>query len=211
MSDAAGLLIAFEGGEGAGKSTQIRLLDERLRASGRKTILTREPGGTRAGAALRALLLTEQNLGWCTAAETLLMVADRAQHLAEVIEPALKRGEIVLTDRFVYSTLAYQGAGRGVDPVEIRDLHRKFCGDRWPDVTFVLDVDPALGLARSKRRLAAEGTAENRFEELDLDFHHRVRAAFLSFAAGDPAVVLIDAGGSPQQVADAIGGHPVFG
>ena len=189
-----GRLIAFEGGEGAGKSTQITLLAEHLRGRGLDPLVTREPGGTAGGRALRALLLDEAGTAWTAEAETLLMVADRAQHVAETLLPALAAGRVVLTDRFVWSTLAYQGAGRGVDKALIRSLHRGACGDLWPDLTLLLDLDPAAGLARSRRRLAAEASGEGRFEALDLAFHGRIRQEFLDLAA-DPAhaVAVIDA------------------
>jgi dTMP kinase len=200
-----GRFIALEGGEGAGKSTQIRLLAEYLEARGLQPLLTREPGGTPGGQALRRLLLAEGGASWTREAETLLMVADRAQHIAEVLEPALAAGRLVIGDRFVGSTLAYQGAGRGVDPDFIRELHRRACRGLWPDLTVVLDLDPRVGLARSRRRLAAEASDEARFEALDLGFHDRVRREFLALAADSVApTIVVDAGREVDSVQEAI-------
>jgi len=204
MTPYPGRLIAFEGGEGAGKSTQIKLLAARLQERGQPVTITREPGGTEAGAALRRLLLGDAGHGWTTMAETLLMVADRAQHVAEIICPALARGHTVLTDRFVYSTLAYQGAGRGVDPGFIRDLHARACADLWPDLTLILDIDPETGLGRSTRRLTREASDETRFEKLDLAFHRRVREAFLAFAVASQNVVVIAGSAPPAAVENAV-------
>src|SRR5436305_4279174 len=189
-----GKFIAFCGGEGAGKSTQIAALARHLENSGTPVLTTREPGGTPEGQHLRKLLLTETAGSWTPLAETLLMVADRAQHVERVIEPALAAGTHVVSDRFVLSTLSYQGAGRGVPTALIRDLHRQTCGNLWPDLTVIFDIDPALGLKRSKRRLSRSGSDESRFEALDLAFHQRVRAGFLAEAK---------ASGRPHAVIDA--------
>src|SRR5437868_6578222 len=143
---ARGKLIVFCGGEGAGKSTQIALLAHHLEESGRDVRMTREPGGTPEGQHLRKLLLTQAAGSWTALAETLLMVADRAQHVERVIAPALAAGRHVVSDRFVLSTLSYQGAGRGVPTALIRDLHRQACADLWPDLPVILDIDPAIGL-----------------------------------------------------------------
>jgi dTMP kinase len=187
-----GKFIAFCGGEGAGKSTQIAALARHLESRGVPMLTTREPGGTPEGQHLRKLLLTETTGSWTPLAETLLMVADRAQHIERVIAPALAAGTHVISDRFVLSTLSYQGAGRGVPTALIRDLHRQSCGDLWPDLTVIFDIDPAIGLKRSKRRLSLSGSDEGRFEALDLAFHQRVRAGFLTEAkaSGRPHVVI---------------------
>jgi dTMP kinase len=189
-----GKFIAFCGGEGAGKSTQIAALARHLAGRGAPVLMTREPGGTPEGQHLRKLLLTGAAGSWTPFAETLLMVADRAQHIERVIAPALAAGTHVVSDRFVLSTLSYQGAGRGVPTALIRDLHRRSCQDLWPDLTVILDIDPAIGLKRSKRRLSRSGSDESRFEALDLAFHQRVRAAFLAEAK---------ASGRPHAVIDA--------
>ena len=197
---ARGKFIAFCGGEGAGKSTQIGLLAAHLEAKGRPVVVTREPGGTEEGRELRRLLLTP-GIAWSATAETLLMVADRVQHIARLIEPALAAGRHVVTDRFGLSTLAYQGAAGGVPVSFIRTLHAEACGDLWPDLTIILDIDPRIGLGRSKRRLAEAASEETRFEALELGFHERVRAGFLELATTLPGRhVVIDAGSSVETI-----------
>ena len=191
------MFIVFEGGEGAGKTTVMHAVAARL---GNRALVTREPGGTPEGLALRALLLAGDAPDWDPTAELLLMVAARVQHVARVIRPALAAGRVVLCDRFVGSTLAYQGAGRGLDCAFIVDLHRQAVG-LWPDLTVLLDVDPRVGLLRSGRRLATSGQDEGRFEALDLAFHVRVRESFLSQAAGTRSVV-VDAA-APEGVVRA--------
>ena len=191
-----GVFIAFEGGEGAGKTTAMNAVAAAL---GGHALLTREPGGTPEGLALRALLLSADGPEWDPAAELLLMVAARVQHVRRVIQPALEAGRIVLCDRFVGSTLAYQGAGRGLPPSLIMDLHARAVGGLLPDFTVLLDVDPLVGLRRSVRRLGEANTDEARFETLELAFHQRVRAAFLDQAkTGD--TVIVDAGQAQAQV-----------
>ena len=202
---ARGKFIAFCGGEGAGKSTQIARLAQHFESIRQSVLMTREPGGTQEGQHLRKLLLTEAAGSWTPLAETLLMVADRAQHIERVIEPALAAGTHVVSDRFVLSTLSYQGAGRGVPMAVIRDLHRHACGDLWPDLTIVFDLDPAIGLARSKRRLQRSGSDESRFEALDLEFHLRVRAGFLAEAKASPLPhAVIDATRPVDEIAAEI-------
>jgi dTMP kinase len=202
---ARGRFIAFCGGEGAGKSTQIALLRQHLAERGVTTLFTREPGGTPAGLELRKLLLTATAEPWTSMAETLLMIADRAQHVEKLILPALAAGTHVVSDRFVLSTLSYQGAGRGIPTALINDLHRQSCADLWPDLTVVFDIDPALGLARSKKRLSASGSNESRFEDLDLGFHQRVRAGFLGEAkASGKQHVVIDATRAEGEIAGDI-------
>jgi dTMP kinase len=179
----AGRFIVVEGGDGAGKSSVIGALAEFLVAGGAQVRLTREPGGTSEGLGLRALLLAKGSPGWDDRAELLLMTADRVQHVQRVILPALEAGQTVLCDRFVGSTLAYQGAGRGIEPADILALHRDFVGDLWPDLTVWLDIDPELGLVRSRRRMAQlGGRDEGRFEALDQAFHRRVRACYRQMA-----------------------------
>jgi dTMP kinase len=204
---ARGRFIAFCGGEGAGKSTQIALLARHLEKRRAKLIVTREPGGTPAGQHLRKLLLTSTGAPWTPMAETLLMIADRAQHVENLILPALAGGTHVISDRFVLSTLSYQGAGRGISTALIKELHRQACADLWPDLTVVFDIDPAIGLARSKRRLSESGSDEGRFEDLDLAFHQRVRAGFLAEAeASGRDHVVIDATRPVAEIAAEIAG-----
>jgi dTMP kinase len=203
-----GKFIAFCGGEGAGKTTQIALLARHLGERRQTVVVTREPGGTPAGQQLRKLLLAADADPWTPMAETLLMIADRAQHVETVILPALAAGTHVISDRFVLSTLSYQGAGRGISPALIKDLHRKSCADLWPDLTVVFDIDPRIGLARSKKRLAASGSAESRFEDLDLAFHQRVREGFLHHARHDPdRHMVIDATRPIGDIAAEIRAH----
>ncbi|WP_207779203.1 dTMP kinase [Zavarzinia aquatilis] len=200
-----GRFIVLEGGEGAGKSGAIAALRADFARDGLDLVTTREPGGTPEGAALRRLLLAETTHDWTSTAELLLMTADRAQHVERVIRPALTAGRIVVSDRYVSSTLAYQGAGRGLDADLILDLHSRAIRDLWPDLTVVLDVPPEIGLARSQARLGNAGIDEGRFEGLDLDFHRRVRQSFLdqAAAAGRHGVV-IDASRDKATVEAAV-------
>jgi dTMP kinase len=192
------LFVAFEGGEGVGKSTQIRLAAEWLRSVGREVLETREPGGTPLGAELRRLVLDpDGQVG--PRAEALLYAADRAQHVEHVIAPALAAGAVVLTDRYVDSTLAYQGAGRGLD--DARVVTEWATGGLTPQLTVLLDLDPELGLARA----GARGVRPDRLESADLAFHHAVRDGFRALAAAEPARYLVlDASGSPEAVAAAV-------
>jgi dTMP kinase len=170
-----GLFVAFEGGEGTGKSTQASLLADALRGQGYEVVGTFEPGATPVGRRLREVLLDKANTAMSARSEALLYAADRAQHVSEVIRPALSRGAVVITDRYVDSSLAYQGAGRDLDEHEVRRLSRWATGGLTPDLTVVLDVDPAVGLAR------ATGPVD-RIETEALQFHERVRSRFLELA-----------------------------
>ncbi|MBI0473945.1 dTMP kinase [Sphingomonas sp. MA1305] len=199
-----GRFIAVEGVDGSGKSGVVRALIAALASRGHAALGTREPGGTPQGEALRGLLLAGADEAWEPRAELLLMTAARVQHVARVVQPAVAAGTIVVSDRYAGSTLAYQGAGRGMDERLIRGLHATMVDDLWPDLTLVLDLDPAIGLARSKRRLAADQIDEGRFEALDLAFHQRIRASFLAQAAAAPLRhAVIDAGGTPAAVQEA--------
>ena len=177
------MFIALEGGDGSGKSGALAHLGAVL---GENVVLTREPGGTDEGLAIRGLLLARGTHDWEPQAELLLIAAARAQHVARVIRPALAAGRVVVSDRYVGSTLAYQGAGRGLDEAEIVMIHNHSTGALWPDLTLVLDVDPAVALARGMARLRAEGSREDRFEALGLAFQQRVRRSFLDQAAAAP-------------------------
>ncbi len=190
----------FEGGEGAGKSTAILALDAALRAAGHAVTLTREPGGTPEGLSLRALLLAQDGPDWAPEAELLLMTAARVQHVRRVIQPALDRGETVLCDRYLGSTLAYQGAGSHLPRDLILDMHARLVGGLLPDLTVLLDIDPRIGLRRSARRLAADASGETKFEALPLDFHDRVRADFLA-QAREGKTLVIDAAQPQREVA----------
>jgi dTMP kinase len=180
----AGTFIALEGGEGAGKSTQLRLLEQWLSARGHDVVVTREPGATAAGARIRALLLDPATGRLAPRAEAMLYAADRAQHVAEVVRPALRRGAVVLTDRYVDSSLAYQGAGRELAVDEVARLSQWATGGLRPDLVVLLDVDPVIGLQRA-------GDAPDRIESESLEFHRRVRAGFLHLAEDDPERYLV--------------------
>jgi dTMP kinase len=182
----AGCFISLDGVDGGGKTGAIATLREVLEAEGFTPLLTREPGGTEPGLALRKLLLTERGFDWTARAELLLMNAARAQHVERVIRPALAEGRVVLCDRYVAATLAFQGGGRGLPQDEILALHCIATGDLWPDLTVILDIDVRRGLARSRRRNAEAALDEGRFEALDLDFHERVRRSYLDQAAAWP-------------------------
>ncbi len=191
--------ITFEGPEGAGKTTQCHLLAERLQAEGYRCLVTREPGGTPLGEAVRAWLLQGDSVQPVT--EALLFTAARAEHVRQRIEPALRQGIIVICDRYVDSTLAYQGAGRGLDEAWLRSLHRVATGDLWPHRTFLLDVPVELGLAR--RRSA--GQPLTRLDSELLAFHQRVRAWYHAAAQREPERWrLIDATARPDVVAAQI-------
>jgi len=184
-----GVLIAFEGGEGAGKSTQIELLAESVRITGTTVVVTHEPGATTLGRQIRRLLL-ETKGPISPRSEALLFAADRAHHVATVIRPALDRGDVVVTDRFIDSSLAYQGAGRTLSSDEVKRMSRWATEDLIPDLTILLDIAPELGLARARGR--QDGTAEpDRLERETLDFHQRVREAFRKLAESDPKRYLV--------------------
>ncbi len=192
-----GIFITFEGGEGAGKSTQLRRLAERLAASGREVVTTREPGGSEGAEAVRALLVQGDADRWSSMSETLLLYAARADHVERLIRPALARGAIVVCDRFADSTRAYQGAAGGVSPDFIDTLEREVLGDTRPDLTLILDLPAERGLDRA----AGRGGAEARFESKGLAFHERLRAGFLAVARAEPnRCVVIDADQGLDQV-----------
>lgn len=185
-----GLFITFEGTEGTGKSTQVRLLADDLRAAGRRLLVSREPGGTAFGRSLRGMLLDPAAANIAPWAELFLYLADRAQHAREVIAPALERGDWVICDRFADATVAYQGFGRGLDSAFIRDASNRAAGGLVPDLTLLLEFDDvSVGIARARRRQRDDGTAgvEDRFEQEDLAFHARVRDGYRVLAAAEPS------------------------
>ena len=185
----AGLFLTFEGGDGSGKSTQAELLADWLTAQGRTVVRTREPGGTDLGNELRDIVLHRR--GYISPrAEALLYATDRAHHIATLVRPALERGEIVLQDRYLDSSVAYQGAGRVLDPTEVRELSLWAADGLLPDATILLDLDEASGRAR----LDESRTKYDRLEAEAADFHARVREAYLGLAAAEPErFVVIDA------------------
>lgn len=201
-----GVFVTFEGIEGSGKSTQIGLLADHLAASGRPVTLTREPGGTPIGDQVRKILLDPASKGLEPVAELLLYAASRAQHLREVILPALQEGRVVLCDRFSDATLAYQGHGRGLDLDMIRALDRIVTGGRLPDLTILLDIGAAAGLARARgsnstRRLEAEA----RFEHEEIAFHERVKQGYQALAKQEPERFrVVDAAPPPDMIQNTI-------
>lgn len=178
-----GALLVLEGIDGSGKTGVARFLKDALLKRGFAVIGTQEPGGTEEGAALRKMLLARDGYDWTPTSELLLLNAARRQHVDRVVLPAVASGKIVVCDRFVGSTLAYQGAGRGLPESLILRLHELAIGDVWPNLTVVLDLDPEVALRRSVARLAASNVDEGRFEALDLAFHRRVRQSFLAQAS----------------------------
>lgn len=193
--------ISLEGGEGSGKTTQVTLLKSAFEKAGIAAVFTREPGGGPGAEAIRELLLTGAGDKWSSITETLLFQAARTEHVERVIRPALARGEVVVCDRFVDSTIVYQGKARGLGADYIRALHLLTLGDFKPDLTLYIDIAPETGLKRAGER---KGT-ETRFESLDLQFHESVRAGFLALAKAEPQrVVKIDGAQSKETVHAAI-------
>ncbi len=199
---ARGCFITFEGPEGAGKTTQIARLRTRLEGHGFAVVVTREPGATTLGTSLRGLMLDLGKEPVAPAAMALLMSADRAQHVATVIRPALSMGAVVISDRYADSTYAYQGHGDGLDLGELRAITHLATGGLEPDLTVLLDLEPALGIAR-KRHAHRTGRAElNSMDERSLEFHRRVRAGFKALAKADPdRFVVLDATGPADLLA----------
>jgi dTMP kinase len=199
------VFITFEGIEGSGKSLQIIHAQEYLqRRKGMECLLTREPGGTDFGLALRGVLLGMHGYGIDPHCELLLYLADRFQHLREVIEPALKKGFVVLSDRYQDATRAYQGTARGIPAAEI-ERYNQLLGIPEPDKTILLDLDPTEGLSRARARNLASDSNEGRFEAEDLDFHRRVRDAYLNLAEQSPQrISIVQASGTPDEVAARI-------
>jgi dTMP kinase len=196
-----GLFVVFEGGEGAGKSTQLAALAERLRGEGREVVVTREPGATRVGERIRSLLLGTTDEAPSPRAEALLYAADRAHHVATVVRPALVRGAVVISDRYVDSSLAYQGAGRTLPVDEVSWLSSWATGGLKPDLVVLLDVDPRTGLSR----VAARAGDADRLEAESVAFHERVRYAFLDLAANDPKRYLVlDASRPAEETAELV-------
>jgi dTMP kinase len=192
-----GVFVCFEGGEGSGKSTQSRLLRDWLVAAGYPVLLTFEPGDTEVGRELRRIVLSPETGELSDRTEVLLYAADKAEHVDTVVQPALDRGEVVITDRYVDSTLAYQGSGRALDVAEVEQVARWATHDLRPHVTVVLDLAPAHGLGRFEERDRIEGES--------LEFHQRVREAFVAMAAADPDHYLVlDARLPVDEIATAV-------
>ena len=202
---AAGRFITFEGGEGCGKSTQIRLLADRLRAAGKEVLLTREPGGTALAEKIRSLVREESDDPPNSRAETLLFIASRAQVVENVIRPALASGTWVLCDRFADSTFAYQGYGRGLDLDELKRINSFATGGLEPDMTILLNVSPEVSAKRMRAREAATNTDADRMEKAGDGFHTRLRQGFLELAAAEPErFAVIQADGSVEEVEEVV-------
>ena len=200
-----GLFITLEGGEGTGKTTQIKRLAEALRAMGREVVTTREPGGTPEAEKIRALLVNRDGGNWTPMAECLLLFAGRQMHVETLIRPAMERGAIVISDRFADSTRAYQGYGHGLDQKVIEAMNTLALGAFKPDLTFVFDIPVQEGLARAGYRLAIEDSAEDRFEKLDIAFHERMRQGYLKILKTSPErCVIIDATKTVEEIAEEI-------
>ena len=202
----AAAFITFEGIEGCGKTTQAARSAEFLRQSGMEVILTREPGGTRIGDAIREILLSPKNGEMDPVTELLLYFASRAQHVAEVILPALEAGKVVLCDRFSDATTAYQGYGRGLPLDTIERINTEATGGLAPDLTLLFDLEPEVGLDRVGKRAAASGGGSgDRLEQEELDFHRRVRSGYLEIARREPdRVILVDASPPEAEVAEDV-------
>jgi dTMP kinase len=197
-----GIFLTFEGGDGSGKSTQLRMLGEKLRAEGHAVVETAEPGGTAIGAKIRRILLDASNQELCPTAELLLMFASRAQNVDQLILPALGEGKIVLCDRFTDSSLVYQGAARGLGSETVLDVDRVACRGLVPDLTIYVDVEVEVGLARTRKRNEALRGVETRLDEQALDFHKKARDAYLKLVADEPQrVKMVDGGRDPECVA----------
>jgi dTMP kinase len=205
-----GKFITFEGLDGSGKSTQVEKLARSLRAHGISVTITREPGGTSAGEKIREVLLHSATSGLSPLTEMALMFASRAQHIDEVILPALAEGRVVLCDRFTDSTEAYQGAGRKLGSKPVLQLHEILCGNLQPDLTILLDNEVSFSVARARRRNRKDKNSraekdENRFEQESRAFFGRVRSAYLTIAAREPSrVQVINARGTPGETHAAI-------
>jgi len=199
---ARGLFITLEGPDGSGKSTQARLLAERVRAAGHEVLENREPGGTPIGMQIRRVLLDSQNQELSPTAELLLMFASRAQNVDQWILPALAQGKVVISDRFTDSSLVYQGIVRGLGAELVYEVDRIACRGLVPEVTFVVDVDTDTGLARARHRNVRTETVETRLDEQSIAFHRKAREAFLGLVQDEPKRIhLIDGARDPDVVA----------
>jgi len=196
VNNMKGMFITFEGIEGCGKTTQIRLLDEHLKRKGFDTLLTREPGGTPIGEKIRSVLLNSAHTNMSPRTELLLYEASRNQHIFEKIAPAIGNGKIVLCDRYADATTAYQGTARRIQPEVVEEIHRVATGGLMPDITMLLDCPAEIGLSRARSRNEKDPNAASmdRFEREEMDFHERVRNGYLNIARREPnRVRVIDA------------------
>jgi len=195
-----GRFISFEGIEGCGKTTQIARLSEFLKSHSMAHTVTREPGGTAVGEGIRKILLHSETIHLTAASELLLFFASRSQNILEKIQPALERGEMVICDRFYHASMAYQGYGRGIPLDFITRLTELVCDRFRPELTVLLDIEPAVGLARARARNHGRVEDEGRFEAEDLEFYARVRNGYLELAKKDPRIKVISADRSIEEV-----------
>jgi dTMP kinase len=186
-----GRFVSFEGIEGCGKTTQIALLSEYLKKHSIAHTITREPGGTAVGEGIRKILLNSETIHLTSASELLLFYASRSQNILEKIKPALERNEMVICDRYYHASMAYQGYGRGIPLDFIRKLTHLVCDPYIPDATFLLDIEPAVGLARARARNHVKTENEGRFEAEDMEFYNRIRDGYLELASEDERIQLI--------------------
>src|ERR1700689_5363595 len=203
MRKTSGVFVTFEGPEGSGKSTQLRILAARLRESGREVLETAEPGGTPIGMQIRRVLLDAANRELRPTTELLLMFAARAQNVEEWILPALSQGRVVLCDRFTDSTLVYQGVARGLGAELVYEVDRIACRGLVPDLTLVIDIDTEAGLARAHKRNARTKDIETRIDEQKMGFHRKVREAYQQLAAEESKRLRLIDGGSPEAAVAA--------
>jgi dTMP kinase len=202
-----GLFLSFEGTDGSGKSTQMRMLVDRLRRAGLTVVENQEPGGTYIGRQIRRILLDPAHQEMAGMTELLLMFASRAQAAAEIIRPALERGDIVVSDRFTDSTLAYQGAGRGIGFETVLAAHKIALGDLLPDLTICMTIDVETGIGRARKRNSSSEEQDNeaRLDQQSLDFHHRVAEGYRKIAHLEPQRFRLVAGdGEPEIVAERV-------
>jgi len=198
-----GLFITFEGGEGVGKTTQINLLKSYLLNINYKVVCSREPGGTVEGEQVRKLLVSGSSKTWDPISEALMFNASRRQHINKIIFPSLDKGYIVLCDRFIDSTIVYQGYAGSIEQSILKDLHKKFCYNLYPDLTFFLDLEASLGLKRTRKR--SDYKEENRFENFGLDYHNKISKGFNNLANNNKErIITIDASQSIEQISKNI-------
>lgn len=201
------MFITFEGIEGSGKGTAIKLTAGWLQALGRDVLLTREPGGSSIGAEIRSMLLNVKNTKLNATAELFLYLADRAQHINQIILPAIHTGKTVISDRFADSTIVYQGYGRGLPVHTLYSLNHIAVSGVWPELTIILDLPVEIGLERARRRNLELGMAEaeGRFEAESLEFHNKIREGYLDWAGEHPnRIEVVDAAGTPEEVFERI-------
>jgi len=199
------VFVTFEGPEGSGKTVQAQLLADYLEREHKlDVLLTREPGGTRIGDLIRGIFLSPENQDMSPKTELLLVMAARAQHVAELIKPALERGKIVICTRFIDATLAYQGYGRGLSESMINELNEFVSEGVKPDITFILDVDLVEGLRRARKKSRLESPEGDRIEQLDLSFHQRVKEGYLSIARREPQRIKVIPPGSKREVHEQV-------